>query len=182
VEIEVIELKEELYKIVKSISDISIKVWTEAMLSVAPAAFWDKAASSTGKYHKADENGVNGQVVHTLRVCAVVVHLVNMEKLTVVERDILLSAAVIHDICKYGVDGKTEHTLLEHPLLVDKLRQNSIVLLPSCAFDQAIIETVEQHSGRWSSEPILNPTKLGKLLHIADFVASRNNIEVRLDK
>ena len=174
--------KAELLKVIKTISNDSIKSWTLCMMAVAPAAFWDKAASSTGKYHKPDENGVGGQVVHTLRVCAVIAHLVNMEKLTVSERDILLSAAVIHDICKYGVDGKTEHTLLEHPLLVDKLRQSSIVLLPSCEFDKAIIETVEQHSGRWSSEPIIKHTKLGSLLHIADFVASRNNIEVRLDK
>lgn len=174
-------MKEELYKIVKSISNGSIKAWTEAMLAVAPAAFWDKAASSTGKYHKADENGAGGQVIHTLRVCAVVTHLVNMEKLTVSERDILLAAAIIHDICKYGVEGNTEHTLLEHPLLVNKLMQSSMLLLPSCEFDKAIIETVEQHSGRWSSEPILNPTKLGKLLHIADFVASRHNIEVKYE-
>ena len=176
------DIKQELYKVVKSISSDSIKLWTEAMLGVAPAAFWDKAASSTGKYHKVDENGAGGQVVHTLRVCAVVTHLVNMEKLSVIDRDVLLSAAILHDICKYGVDGKTEHTLLEHPLLVEKLRQNSMALLPSCEWDTQIIDTISQHSGRWSSEPILYPTKLGKLLHIADFMASRHNVDIRLDK
>jgi HD superfamily phosphohydrolase YqeK len=176
------DIKQELYKIVKSISNGSIKAWTEAMLAVAPAAFWDKAASSTGKYHKVDENGVGGQVVHTLRVCAVVTHLVNMEKLSVIDRDILLSAAILHDICKYGVDGKTEHTLLEHPQLVAGLWESKKELLPFCFNDTHIISVISQHSGRWTSEPILNPTVLGKLLHIADFIASRHNIEVRLDK
>jgi 23S rRNA maturation-related 3'-5' exoribonuclease YhaM len=115
VESEVNELKEELLKVVRRISTDSIKAWTAVMLSVAPSAFWDKAASSTGKYHKADENGAGGQVVHTLRVCAMVDHLVRMDNLSVKERDILLSATILHDICKYGVDGMTEHTLLEHP-------------------------------------------------------------------
>jgi hypothetical protein len=175
------DIKQELYKIVKSISNGSIKAWTEAMLAVAPAAFWDKAASSTGKYHKPDENGVGGQVVHTLRVCAVIAHLVNMEKSPVIERDMLLSAAILHDICKYGVDGKSEHTLLEHPQLVVELWEAQKGNLPICAQDTQIIGIVSQHSGRWTSEPIMTPTKLGTLLHIADFVASRNNIEVRLD-
>jgi hypothetical protein len=182
VAIKVNELKEELLKVVRRISTDSIKAWTAVMLSVAPSAFWDKAASSTGKYHKVDENGIGGQVVHTLRVCAMVDHLVRMDNLPVIERDILLSSAVLHDICKYGADGKTEHTLLEHPLLVDKLRQNSLALLPPCEWDAQIIDTISQHSGRWSSEPILNPTKLGKLLHIADFMASRHNVEVNLNK
>jgi len=176
------DIKQELYKVVKSISSDSIKLWTEAMLGVAPAAFWDKAASSTGKYHKVDENGAGGQVVHTLRVCAVVTHLVNMEKLSVIDRDVLLSAAILHDICKYGVDGKTEHTLLEHPQLVVGLWESKKELLPFCFYDAHIISVISQHSGRWTSEPILNPTALGKLLHIADFVASRHNIDVRLDK
>jgi hypothetical protein len=34
--------------------------------------------------------------------------------------------------------------------------------------------------GRWTVEPIPPATKLGKLLHIADFIASRNNIEVQI--
>jgi hypothetical protein len=180
VAIEAFELKEALYKVVKTISSDAIKEWTGAMLNIAPAAFWEKASSSTGKYHKTDENQTGGQVVHTLRVCAMVEHLVHMEKLPVVERDMLLAAAILHDSCKYGVDGKSEHTLLEHPQLVVELWKSNEVLLPSCLYDTQIISIVSQHSGRWTSEPITTPTNLGKLLHTADFVASRHNVDVRV--
>ena len=110
-----VEIKSKLYSIAGSIKNSTISQWTVAMLDLAPSAFWEKASSSTGKYHKVDENQPGGQVVHTLRVCLVVEHLVRMDELTEMERDILLAAAILHDICKYGVDGKSEHTLSEHP-------------------------------------------------------------------
>jgi hypothetical protein len=181
VAIEVTQLREELYKIVRTISNGSIKEWTSAMLAVAPAAFWEKASSSTGKYHRADENSVGGQVRHTLRVCIMAEHLARMENLPVIERDMLLSAAILHDICKYGIDGKSEHTLLEHPQLVVELWESKKGKLPPCEQDSQIMFIVSQHSGRWTSEPIIAPTKLGKLLHIADFVSSRHNVDVGLN-
>lgn len=180
--IEVDELKEKLHKVVKTISSDSIKAWTIGMLKIAPLAFWERAASSTGKYHRADENGAGGQVMHTLRVCAMVDHLVRMDNLPVIERDMLLSAAILHDICKYGVDGKSEHTFLEHPQLVKDLWEKNLLLLPKCEYDSKIINTILQHSGRWGEYPLSLRTHSGRLLHIADFIASRHNIDVRLDK
>ncbi len=176
------DIKADLYSVVKSISNDPIKAWTIGMLKIAPVAFWEKASSSTGKYHRDDENGVGGQVMHTLRVCAMVDHLVRMENLPVIERDMLLSAAILHDICKYGEDGKSEHTLLEHPQLAVFFWAAKKDGLPACEQDSQIMNIVSQHSGRWTSIPIPSPTKLGKLLHIADFVSSRHNVDIRLDK
>ena len=175
-----VEIKSKLYSIAGSIKNSTISQWTVAMLDLAPSAFWEKASSSTGKYHKVDENQPGGQVVHTLRVCLVVEHLVRMDELTEMERDILLAAAILHDICKYGVDGKSEHTLSEHPQLVDKLRSANMLFLPACEFTPHIITTIEQHSGRWTVSPIPPKTKLGRLLHIADFIASRHDIDIKL--
>jgi HD superfamily phosphodiesterase len=152
------------------------------MISHAPQAFWDKASSSTGKYHKEDENGQYGQVIHTLRVIAVAEHLVRMADLNDLERDILISAASLHDICKYGVDGQSKHTLSEHPKLVKSLWERNLLVLPRCDYDHEIISAILQHSGRWSGLPHPPSTKLGRLLHIADFMASRHNIEIDLDK
>lgn len=165
-----------------SISDDSIRSWTMSMMAHAPQAFWDKSASSTGKYHKEDENGQYGQVIHTLRVIAVAEHLVRMADLSDIERDILISAASLHDICKYGVDGQSEHTLSEHPQLVKSLWEMNLLILPKCEYDSQIIGTILQHSGRWGGLPHPPATILGKLLHIADFISSRNNIDVDLNK
>ena len=175
-----IEVKSKLYNIAGSIKNINISQWVLAMLDITPQAFWEKATSSTGKYHRADENQPGGQIIHTMRVCLVAEHLVRMDELTEIERDILLAAAILHDICKYGVDGKTEHTLSEHPQLVNKLRESNMLFLPPCEFDTQIINTIEQHSGRWTIAPFPTKTKLGRLLHIADFIASRYDIDVKL--
>ncbi len=172
----------QLTEAMSSIYNNSIRSWTMSFMSHAPQAFWDKPASSTGKYHKEDENGVDGQVIHTLRVCVVAEHLVRMADLNDFERDILISAASLHDICKYGVDGNSDHTLSEHPRLVKSLWEKNLLVLPKCEYDTQIIETILQHSGRWGGLPLPTPTKLGKLLHIADFIASRHNINVDLNK
>lgn len=172
----------QIYDAMSSIYNDSIRSWSMSMMSHAPQAFWDKPASSTGRYHKEDENDQYGQVIHTLRVIAVAEHLVRMSDLTDIERDILISAASLHDICKYGVDGESEHTLSEHPQLVKSLWERNLLILPKCDYDHQIIATILQHSGRWGGLPLPSSTKLGKLLHIADFMASRNNIEIDLNK
>ncbi len=171
-----------LCEAMNSISNDSIRSWTFSMMAHAPQAFWDRPASSTGKYHKEDENGAEGQVVHTLRVLAVSEHMVRMVDLNDLERDILISAASLHDICKYGVEGKSDHTLSEHPQLVKSFWEKNMLILPKCECDSQIIDTVLQHSGRWGGLPHPPPTKLGKLLHIADFISSKNNIYVDLNK
>jgi len=153
-----------------------------AMMAHAPQAFWDRPSSSTGKYHKEDENGKEGQVIHTLRVITVAEQLVRMDDLSDIERDILISAASLHDICKYGVEGKSDHTLSEHPQLVMSLWEKNLLVLPKCGHDTQVIDTILQHSGRWGGLPFPPSTKLGKLLHIADFISSRHNINIDLNK
>jgi HD superfamily phosphohydrolase YqeK len=165
-----------------SISNDSIRSWTMSLMTLAPQAFWAKPSSSTGKYHKEDENGEYGQVIHTLRVIAVAEHLAKMVDLNDLEKNILISAAALHDICKYGIEGQSEHTLSEHPQLVKSLWEKNLLVLPKCEYDHLIIGTILQHSGRWGSLPLPPSTKLGKLLHVADFISSRNNIEVNLEK
>jgi HD superfamily phosphohydrolase YqeK len=165
-----------------SIYNDSIRSWTMGMMSHAPQAFWDRPSSSTGKYHKDDENGEYGQVIHTLRVIAIAEHLVRMADLSDIERDVLISAASLHDICKYGVEGQSDHTMSEHPQLVKNLWEKNLVILPKCDYDHQVIGTILQHSGRWGSSPRPPSTELGKLLHIADFISSRNNIDVNLER
>ncbi len=172
----------QLCEAMSSIENDSIRSWTMAMMAHAPQAFWDKASSSTGKYHKEDENGKEGQVIHTLRVIAVAEHLARMADLNDLDRDILISAASLHDICKYGIAGESEHTLSEHPQLVKSFWERNILILPNCKYAKQIIDTILQHSGRWGGLPLPTPTKLGELLHIADFISSRHNIYVDLNK
>jgi HD superfamily phosphohydrolase YqeK len=177
-----IDPKTKLLDFMSSIQDNSIRSWTMSFMARAPQAFWDKPASSSGKYHKPDENGTDGQVIHTLRVCSIIEHLVRMDNIGELNRDILISSAILHDICKYGIEGQSEHTLSEHPQLVKSLWGKNLLILPKCPHDRKIIDTILQHSGRWGGLPHPTPTHSGKLLHIADFIASRHNINVDLNK
>lgn len=173
-------IREKLEKPLQSIISDEIRAWVNAMLDIAPPAFWERPCSSTGKHHRPDENEVGGQVVHTARVCNVATHLANMTLLSDNEYNILIASAILHDTCKYGLDGKSTYTNENHPQLLEILRDNNCVLLPPCQSYKEILSCVAQHMGRWTPEPIPAPTKLGKLLHIADFIASRNNIEVQI--
>jgi HD superfamily phosphohydrolase YqeK len=177
-----IDPKLKILDFMSSIQDNSIRSWTMSFMAHAPQAFWDKPASSSGKYHKPDENGTDGQVIHTLRVCSIIEHLVRMENIEEINRDILISSAILHDICKYGIEGQSEHTLSEHPQLVRSLWEKNLLVLPHCDYDTRIISAILQHSGRWGGLPHPPPTHSGKLLHMADFIASRHNIEVDLNK
>jgi HD superfamily phosphohydrolase YqeK len=174
------EIRTKLDSSLRLIKSDEIRAWVNAMLDIAPQAFWVRPCSSTGKHHRPDENAVGGQVVHTARVCNVAMHLSNMLSLTEWEQDILLASAILHDTCKYGLDGKSTYTNENHPQLLEILRDNNCIFLPECSSYKEILLNVAQHMGRWTVEPIPPATKLGKLLHIADFIASRNNIEVQI--
>lgn len=174
------DIRAKLSTPLQSIKNDEIRAWVNAMLDIAPQAFWERPCSSTGKHHRPDENEIGGQIVHTARVCNVAAHLANMVQLSDSDYDILIASAILHDTCKYGLDGKSTYTNENHPQLLEILRDNNCIFLPPCQYYKEILLNIAQHMGRWTPEPIPPPTKLGKLLHIADFIASRNNIEIQI--
>lgn len=174
---------------------------------LAPKEVVFMPSSSTGTHHPQDERVLGGWVMHGKRVVLMCKHLARVFDLPSYETDVLVAAAIVHDLYQYG-DGhitllgqlKTGHlkTDVSHAA---KLAEDIVgsELLVSCNYAETIVlreiaDTVRWHSGRWGSERDGEnfsralahvwekggspPSKLGFILHLADYVASRDSITV----
>jgi putative nucleotidyltransferase with HDIG domain len=130
-------------------------------------------ASSTNKYHPQWARGEYGLSRHVKAVVAFVVDFCDAFK--ELNQDDMVIAALVHDIMKY--EGYNKYTTKDHAAKgADLLDQAG---LPDCA------RMVRSHMGRWDAErgkaPF--PEKFDeKMLHLADYLASRKYITVDFDK
>lgn len=170
------------------ISDETIKSFIRSLL-LKSEYFWDIPSSFSGKYHPYDEHGIGGNVLHTKRVTRIVAILADSYNLSPEERDIVLAAAIIHDICKGKKDNGAEHPCYDpmHPYTVGKFvekcrskdKQNnsdsdSSTLYLSEEIVQSILRLVRCHLGPWSPIPETFPiTYLDFIVHLADNIASK---------
>ena len=176
-------------KEIELIKNEEVRDLVKQALEKAPKEVWDKPASSTLKYHPLNENGgIETVYQHTQRVVAMVEILLgngcftdalHEEPVTQDEKDLLIASAILHDSCKYGMNPAEEkYTKFEHPILVGQL------LSTDNGKWATISHIVGTHSGFWNtskySETVL-PTpdsRLEILLHEADYLASRRNIQL----
>jgi 23S rRNA maturation-related 3'-5' exoribonuclease YhaM len=165
------------------IFDPSIREFTRLCIMSAPDyIFLDCPASSTGKYHPISELGPDGTILHTKKVFTVAYELsrgLDCED----NRDEILSAAIIHDLRKQGLE-KSGHTAKTHPLLGAKLVeevQEATQILSDKSFT-IIRNAVGHHYGPWSSgawkKPLSEFTPEELCVYLSDYVASKKCIEV----
>lgn len=190
-------MKNENAKIFESILDTfeneDIKNFAERCIDAIPLYFWHVGASSTGKYHPSYALGELGLARHT---CALVRFLNYMLSIDCVkndftsrERDLMRVAGIMHDSMKSGTDedyASNKYTKFEHPILA----ANNIRKMGGLPTDEIelIATAIESHMGQWNSDrrsgvilPV--PTnKYQKLVHLADYLASRKDIEVLFDE
>lgn len=172
---------------INMIQNDAIKSFTRAML-MAVNTFWEAPASITGKYHPPDERGKGGDVLHTQRVVRITKILAESMERDDYETDVLLSAALLHDIRKNRewAPGVISGDKL-HPLQVDLLfkqvrerelskglEQGSLTTeLDSNTIDK-ILRLVRCHLGPWSPIPEVVPvTPFEATVHWADAIAAK---------
>lgn len=170
-----------------------IKKFAESCIDTIPSYFWEVGASSTGKYHPAYALGELGLARHT---CALVRFLNHMLSIDCIkndfssrERDLMRVAGIMHDSMKSGTDedyARSKYTKFEHPILA----ANNIRKMSGLPDDEIelIATTIESHMGQWATDKrsrTVLPTpqnKYQKLVHLADYLASRKDIEVLFDE
>jgi HD superfamily phosphohydrolase YqeK len=173
---------------IKSISDDTIRSFVRSLL-IKAENFWDIPSSFSGKYHPADEHGPGGNVLHTKRVVRIALILSESYNLSIEERDVVIAAALIHDLCKgkknHGSDVVSYDPM--HPYTVGKFvtacqlhdkkfssETDSSTLYVSEDVVQSILRLVRCHLGPWSPVPETYPiTYLDFIVHIADNMASK---------
>ena len=167
-----------------------IKEFFKKAITLIPDYFFEIPASSSGKFHSALECGYGGLVYHTRSVAKIANYLINLQqyksKLNKIEKDCVICAALLHDCLKHGWENKTGYSTHEHPVLAAEFiktdnRLNNILT------DEAKIligDAIASHSGEWTTskrnKTILPVplTLMQELVHLSDYIASRNDIHI----
>lgn len=169
-----------------------IKKFAENCIDTLPKYFYEVGASSTGKWHPAYALGYLGLARHTCALVRFLNHMLSIEcireEFTSRERDLMRVAGIMHDSMKSGTDEdfeKSKYTKFDHPLLAaDNIRKMEGL---SHEEIELVATTIESHMGQWNtdkrSKTILPKpeNKYQKLVHLADYLASRKDIEVLFD-
>jgi len=160
-----------------------IKEFTRLCLVASPDYFFENCpASTSGKYHPLDELGADGTILHTKKVVTVIYELcraLDCEQ----RRDEVISAAIIHDLRKQGMD-RSGHTVKNHPYLAAELIdevQAATGMLSDVSYN-IIRNCVNYHYGLWSSDKssksLDNYTREELCLYLSDYIASKRQINV----
>lgn len=176
-------------KELEMIGNEDIRIFVSTAIENLPDYFFEVAASSTGKFHPDYALGDGGLVRHTCAAVRFANHLLCLEQFqkgfTDRERDIVISAILLHDGWKHG-DKNSKFTVFEHPqIAADWIRNQTVLdnLIPDT--DRELIASgIESHMGEWTTNKkskivLPNPkTKIQKFVHMCDYLASRKDIEV----
>ena len=171
------------------IKNLQIKEFTIKALEILPDYFFEVAASSSGKYHPSYALGKGGLVRHTKAAVRIAIELFRCEAVTGHfsddVKDIIISALVLHDGAKHGLNG-SRYTVTEHPkVVVELIKSNSDTYknLDKKIFNQ-IMDGIATHMGAWNTdfktkkEVLDKPkTEVQNFIHLCDYLASRKCLE-----
>lgn len=190
-------MRNEKSKIFDSLLDTfendDIKNFANECIETIPNYFWDVGASSTGKYHPRYALGDLGLARHTCALVRFLNHILNIDcyknDFTSRERDLLRVAGIMHDSRKSGDDedyARNKFTRFEHPLLAANEIRTIIGFIPEEEVE-FVANVIESHMRQWNTDKrskTVLPTpenKYQKILHLADYLASRKDVEVLFD-
>lgn len=167
-----------------------IKNFAKECIDTIPTYFYDVGASSTGKYHPQYALGDLGLARHTCALVRFLNHILSIDcyknDFTSRERDLLRVAGIMHDSRKSGSDedyAKNKFTKFNHPILAANEIRTIIGFVPEEEIE-LVASAIESHMGQWCTDKrssVVLPTpenKYQKILHLADYLASRKDIEV----
>lgn len=180
-------------EILNTFENEDIKHFATKCIDAAPKYFWEVPASSSLKYHPsfACETPL-GLAKHTVALCRILNYMFEVESIrnqyTSRERDLLRVAGIAHDMMKSGNQEDYEiskYTKFDHPILAAKMIQN----IDGLNKDEKkfIGEAISSHMGQWNTNQrssVVLPKPENKyqiILHLADYIASRKNIDMKFD-
>lgn len=178
---------------IDTLQDIDNRRFAHALLSNVPDYFFSVPASSSGKYHPSNDLGNGGLVRHSISVVRMLNHLLLPEgyyDFDDEQKELLKIAALFHDCMKSGTQEEYEqnkHTKFLHPLYAANFIMTTAIK-NAYPYEKAlfIYNAVISHMGQWntngSSELPVPKTQDQKILHLADFLASRKDINLEFDE
>lgn len=191
--------KEFFKEILDTFENNDLKEFCDQCLDTIPDYFWHVGASSSGKYHPQYSLGDHGLARHTIALCRILNHMLSVDcvknQFTSRERDLLRIAGLMHDSRKSGSQEdyeKSKYTKFDHPMLaadaIAHVWNNYTGKEMTIEEAKLIMDSIRSHMGQWNTDKrnpgIVLPTPQTKyqiILHLADYLASRKDIEVLFD-
>lgn len=159
------------------------------LINLLPDYFFKIPASSTGKYHPKFASTEHGLVKHTKVAVRIAydLFLIN-DSFSNNDKDLIIMALIMHDGLKKGMEEE-EYTRFDHPLLVSELiMKNASNLKMNIDDVRKICTMIESHMGKWNTnkyskvELPLPIDKYQRFVHMCDYLASRNYLNVKFNK
>ena len=186
---------ESIGNIVESLENTEMKDLANLIVENLPEYWYTVPASSSGKYHPLMSIGEGGLFRHSLAVETFMEHFLTIDqyknKFSSQERDALKIAALFHDGEKHGKSDSGGHTIFEHPLCMAKTIQGYKGTIDNVSDEiiDFIADCISSHMGQWTTDKrspnvmLPTPQTLGQeLVHLADYLASRKNIEIHFEQ
>lgn len=176
------------------IKNENIKYFAREAIEKLPDYFFTIPASSTGKYHPSYTTGDGGLARHVRACVRIAFELFRLDwwKFTDDEKDLILTALLLHDGWKNGIVSSTttNFTVTEHPIVASS--EIKRLFWGSGAIPDEQIEYIcsgiATHMGQWNKdyrsgkEVLETPAdKHQKFIHLADYLASRKCLEMNFD-
>lgn len=181
------ERKKLLEPILNTFENEDIKEFAIELLNNLPEYVWHVGASSTGKYHPAYSLGEGGLMRHQIAVVRFLNFFLELEQygagMTSRERDLMRTAALIHDGMKSGTQddyNKSKYTKFNHPILMAEVVRSTDGL--NTSERDFIAHCIESHMGQLAFDKKTNvelpkpKDEYQKLVHLADYLASRKSL------
>jgi len=181
-------ISKEFEKELGYISDSKLREFITKVLDSLPVYFSTTAASTTGKYHPSYALGNGGLVRHTKAAVRIAKELVGSGLFGTVNEDVIYASLIVHDGLKCGNNG-SQYTVFDHPLLISKFVEEKAneFNFENKDIISEIKKCVECHMGQWNTDKrssVVLPkpeTKIEKVVHLADYLASRKILEVNFE-
>ena len=181
-------------EVLESIENDDMREFAKVLLDTIPSQFYHAGASSSGRYHPSYALGDGGLARHTLALVRFLNYTFQIECMgslyTSRERDMMRIAGMIHDSRKSGNEEEwTEgaHTKFEHPILAAEVIESFDGKYLTHEEIMLISNIIKSHMGQFNTSNYSNVvlpkpiTKYEKLVHWADYLASRKDIEVHCE-
>ena len=190
-------MTDERLKLVQPVLDTfentDIKEFAVILLDSLPDYIWHVPASSTGKYHPAYSLGEGGLMRHQIAVVRFLNFFFALEqynsKFTSREMDLMRVSGLVHDGMKSGSQEQysvSKYTKFEHPILMATKIRETTGYLPENELE-FIADMVSKHMGEWNTDKkkslmLPKPSdKYSRLVHLADYLASRKDLTMDFD-
>ena len=194
-------LIEQFNDLIEVINNEELRKVVHKLLEAAPDYITVCPASSTGKYHPADEIGENGMILHIRRCATIAIEVTRMYGWDQDAQDLLIAGSMLHDVYKQGLPTnrldkhgiempKVKHTTKLHPIYIfDRIRDIADAWPPDDPLYQKLYDLAHMclfHEGRWTIDQSRDAAVVSKMtpytkrmceaMHLVDMMACKRPV------